>query len=114
MIEHVFAFLLQRAERDDREEREDQAICTNGQRRRMIVPQYSLSDLLRISYISLRDGGGAFSSGRLQSVLLRSAVFGFSLMPPSNDFSEASALVRAGLRFILELSPTACSIILLA
>jgi hypothetical protein len=79
-----------------------------------MVTIYSLSDLLSISYISLRDGGGAFSNGRLQSVLLRSAVFGFSLMPPSKDFNEASALVRAGLRFMLELSPTACSITLLA
>jgi len=79
-----------------------------------MLAMYLLSALLSNSYISAREGGGAFSNGRLQRVLLRSNVFGFSCMPPSKDFNEASALVKAGLRFILELSPTACSITLLA
>jgi hypothetical protein len=52
--------------------------------------------------------------GRFQSVVVKSAVLGLSLMPPSMPFNEASALVNAGLRFMLELLPTACSITLLA
>jgi len=114
VVEHIFALLLEWTKCEHREEREDQAIYGHRQRRHMVATTYLLSALLNISKISARDGGGAFSSGRLQRVLLRSAVFGFSLMPPSKDLSEARALVKAGLLFMLELSPTACSMTLLA